>query len=100
MAILEVGGEKPSFIISYANDALSMTTQYSRDQLEGKSLAELEAWTPEFLTMVLGFIEQAAVVSYAPLWSHTRQTVPIHLSFYPIRAENNQINQYLVVHHF
>ncbi len=100
MAILDVGGAKPSFVITYANDALSMTTQYSRDQLEGKSLADLEAWTPEFLTMVLGFIEQASIVSYTPLWSHTRQAVPVHLSFYPIRAENDQINQYLVIHHF
>jgi CheY-like chemotaxis protein len=100
MAILDVAGEKPSFIIAYANTALSLTTQYTREQLEGKSLAELEAWTPEFLDLVLGFIDQTAIVSYTPLWSHTRQNVPVHLSFYPIRAEHNQVNQYLVVHHF
>ena len=100
IAILEVSGEKPSFLIAYANNALSLTTQYSREQLEGKSLGELEAWTPEFLDLVHGIIQEGSIVSYTPLWSHTRQTVPVHLSFYPIRAEGDVINQYLVVHHF
>jgi len=100
IAILDIGGAQPSFQIAYANTAMSSTTQYTQEQLAGKSLAELEAWTPEFLTMVLSFIERGSIVSYVPLWSHTRQAVPIHLSFYPIRAENDQINQYLVIHHF
>jgi CheY-like chemotaxis protein len=100
IAILEVGGAKPSFQIVYANAAMSSTTQYTQEQLTGKSLAELEAWTPEFLTMVLSFIERGAIVSYVPLWSETRQAVPVHLSFYPIRAENDEINHYLVIHHF
>ncbi len=100
IAILEVGGGQPSFQIVYANLAMSSTTQYTQEQLAGKSLAELEAWTPEFLAMILGFIERGAIVSYVPLWSHTRQSVPVHLSFYPIRAENDQVNQYLVIHHF
>ena len=100
IAILEVSGIQPSFNITYANLAMSATTQYTQEQLAGKSLAELEAWTPEFLTMVLSFIERGAIVSYVPLWSQTRQAVPVHLSFYPIRAENDQISQYLVIHHF
>jgi CheY-like chemotaxis protein len=100
ISILEVGGEKPSFQIVYANSAMSSTTQYTQEQLNGKSLAELEAWTPEFLTMVLSFIDRGAIVSYVPLWSETRQAVPVHLSFYPIRAEGDQINHYLVIHHF
>jgi CheY-like chemotaxis protein len=100
IAILEVGGAKPSFQIVYANAAMSSTTQYTQEQLTGKSLAELEAWTPEFLTMVLSFIERGAIVSYVPLWSETRQAVPVHLSFYPIRAENDEINHYLVINHF
>ena len=100
IAILEVTGAQPSFNIVYANAAMSSTTQYTQEQLEGKSLAELEAWTPEFLTMVLSFIERGAIVSYVPLWSQTRQAVPVHLSFYPIRAENDEINHYLDIHHF
>jgi len=100
ISILEVGGEKPSFQIVYANSAMTATTQYSAEQLAGKSLAELEAWTPEFLTMVLSFIERGAIVSYVPLWSQTRQAVPVHLSFYPIRGESDKINHYLVIHHF
>jgi len=100
ISILEVSGEKPSFNIVYANSAMSSTTQYTQEQLTGKSLAELEAWTPEFLTMVLSFIQRGAIVSYVPLWSETRQAVPVHLSFYPIRGENDQITQYLVIHHF
>ncbi len=79
---------------------MTATTQYSAEQLAGKSLAELEAWTPEFLTMVLSFIERGAIVSYVPLWSQTRQAVPVHLSFYPIRGESDKINHYLVIHHF
>ena len=100
IAILEVAGAQPSFNLVYANAAMSSTTQYTQEQLEGKSLADLEAWTPEFLTMVLSFIERGAIVSYVPLWSQTRQAVPVHLSFYPIRAENDEINHYLVIHHF
>jgi CheY-like chemotaxis protein len=100
IAILEVSGENPSFQIVYANSAMSSTTQYTQEQLEGKSLAELEAWTPEFLTMVLSFIERGSIVSYVPLWSATRQAVPVHLSFYPIRGEGEQVSHYLVIHHF
>jgi PAS domain-containing protein len=100
IAIVDVHEANPSFNIVYANTALSLTTQYSREQLEGKSLAELEAWTPEFLDLVLGFVDQGTVVSYTPLWSNTPQNVPVHLSFYPIRAEENKINHYLVIHHF
>ena len=100
ISILEVGGPKPSFNIVYANTAMSSTTQYTQEQLTGKSLADIEAWTAEFLTMILSFIERGAVVSYVPLWSETRQTVPVHLSFYPIRSANDQISHYLVIHHF
>ncbi len=100
ITIIEVTGATPSFEIIYANAAMSSTTQYSQEQLSGKSLAELEAWTPEFLSMILSFIERGAIISHVPLWSATRQAVPVHLSFYPIRAENDQINQYLVIHHF
>lgn len=100
ITILEVAGPQPSFHIVYANSAMSSTTQYTQEQLAGKSLADLEAWTPEFLAMVLSFIERGAIVSYVPLWSQTRQAVPVHLSFYPIRTENDQVNQYLVIHHF
>jgi CheY-like chemotaxis protein len=100
ITILEVDGAPPSFNIVYANAAMSSTTQYTQQELAGKSLAELEAWTPEFLAMVLSFIERGAIVSYVPLWSATRQAVPVHLSFYPIRGENDQINHYLVIHHF
>jgi CheY-like chemotaxis protein len=100
ITILEVGGAQPSFQIVYANSAMSATSQYTQEQLTGKSLADLEAWTPEFLAMVLSFIERGAIVSYVPLWSQTPQAVPVHLSFYPIRGENDQIGHYLVIHHF
>jgi CheY-like chemotaxis protein len=100
ITILEVSGDQPSFNIVYANSAMSSTTQYTQEELAGKSLAELEAWTPEFLAMVLSFIQRGSIVSYVPLWSATRQAVPVHLSFYPIRGENDQISHYLVIHHF
>jgi YesN/AraC family two-component response regulator len=100
ISIVEVAGEKPTYQIIYANAAMSATTQYTQEQLNGKSLGELEAWTPEFVTMINGFIERGAIVSHVPLWSETRQAVPVHLSFYPIRAEGDQVNQYLVIHHF
>jgi CheY-like chemotaxis protein len=100
IAVLEVGGGTPSFQIVYANTAMSSTTQYTQDELAGKSLAELEAWTPDFLTMILSFVQRGAVVSYVPLWSETRQAVPVHLSFYPIHGANDEINHYLVIHHF
>jgi len=101
ISILEVSGPNPSFQIVYANSAMTATTQYTAEQLAGKSLAELEAWTPEFLNMVLSFVERGAIVSYVPLWSQTRQAVPVHLSFYPIRgAEGEAVNHYLVIHHF
>jgi PAS domain-containing protein len=98
--ILDIAGENPSFQIVYANAAMAATSQHTQEELIGKSLADLEAWTPEFVTMVLSFIQRGAIVSYVPLWSQTRQAVPVHLSFYPIRGENDQINNYLVIHHF
>jgi len=100
ISIVETAGDKPSFQIIYANAAMSATTQYTQEQLSGKSLAEIEAWTGEFVTMIDGFIQRGAIVSHVPLWSETRQAVPVHLSFYPIRAEGDQINHYLVIHHF
>ncbi len=100
ISIVETSGGEANFKIIYANAAMSATTQYTQDQLNGKSLAELEGWTQEFVGMVLGFVERNAIISHVPLWSETRQAVPVHLSFYPIRAEGDQVNSYLVIHHF
>jgi CheY-like chemotaxis protein len=100
IAILEVGGEQPAFSMVYANSAMAAMMQYSQEELAGKSLSELEAWTTEFVSMVMSFVERGAIVSYVPLWSETRQAVPVHLSFYPIRAGDQPISHYLVIHHF
>ena len=100
ITIVETGGPAPTFNIVYANAAMTATTQFPQEELNGKSLADLEAWTPEFLNMVLSFIQQGAIVSHVPLWSQTRQAVPVHLSFYPIRGEGDAVNHYLVIHHF
>jgi CheY-like chemotaxis protein len=100
IAILDVAGAHPTFNIVYANTSLAQTTSSAPGDLVGQSLAEIEAWTPEFVDMVLGFIDQASIMSYAPLWSRTRQTVPVHLSFYPVRNGDSPITQYLVIHHF
>jgi len=100
IAILETGGTAPSFQIVYANAAMASMTQFTQEELTGKSLVDLEAWTPEFLAMILSFVERGSVISFVPLWSQTRQTVPVHLSFYPIRSGNDQVNHYLVIHHF
>jgi CheY-like chemotaxis protein len=100
IAILDVAGAHPSFNVVYANASLAQTTSSTPEELIGQSLAEIEAWTPEFVNMLLGFIDQGSIVSYAPLWSRTRQSVPVHLSFYPIRTDEGPITQYLVIHHF
>jgi CheY-like chemotaxis protein len=100
MAILDVAGPQPSFNIVYSNAALSQTTSLKAEDLVGQSLAEIEAWTPEFVSMVVGYIDQGASMSYAPLWSRTRQSVPVHLSFYPIRGGEGAPTHYLVIHHF
>jgi CheY-like chemotaxis protein len=100
IAIVETGGEKPTFQIVYANSAMTETTQVAQADLNGKSLCDLEAWTPEFTTMVNSFIDRSAIVSYVPLWSQTRQAVPVHLSFYPIRGADQKVDHYLVIHHF
>jgi CheY-like chemotaxis protein len=100
LAILSTSGTPPSFGIEYSNAAMTAMMQYSSEDLSGKSLSELEAWTPEFVSMVQSYIEKGAAVSHIPLWSHTRQAVPVHLSFYPIRELDGSIQTYLVVHHF
>jgi len=100
IAILDVAGARPSFNIVYANAALSQTTSLKTEELVGQSLTEIEAWTPEFIAMVVGFIDQGSSISHAPLWSRTRQSVPVHLSFYPIRGGDGPVTHYLVVHHF
>jgi CheY-like chemotaxis protein len=100
ITLVEVDGEEPSFRIAYANAAMSSTTEHDQAQLAGKSLADLEAWTPEFLSMILGFVSRGAIISYVPLWSRTRQAAPVHLSLYPVRSEDDQVRHYLVIHHF
>jgi CheY-like chemotaxis protein len=100
IAVLDVGGPQPSFNIVYSNASLAQTTSLKPEELVGQSLAEIEAWTPEFTSMVVGYIDQGASISHAPLWSRTRQSVPVHLSFYPIRGADGPPTHYLVVHHF
>lgn len=100
IAMIETGGSEPSLRIVYANVAMTSTTEYDYDKLMGQSLAELEAWTPEFLKMVLGYIQRGVILSHVPMWSTTRQPFPVHLSFYPIRGEDEAPANYLVIHHF
>jgi CheY-like chemotaxis protein len=100
IAVLDVAGPQPSFNIVYSNASLAQTTSLKPEELVGQSLAEIEAWTPEFTSMVVGYIDQGASISHAPLWSRTRQSVPVHLSFYPIRGADGPPTHYLVVHHF
>ena len=100
IALLDTSGDQPSFQIVYANEAMTSTTEFTYEQLMGKSLADLEAWTPEFLKMVLNYIQRGAILSYVPLWSRTRQAAPVHLSFYPVRSEDQAEKNYMVIHHF
>ncbi len=99
VALVEAGGEDTSFHILYTNTAMTLTTQFDQEQLVGKSLAELEAWTPEFLKLITGFTGRGAVLSYVPLWSKTRQEYQVYLSFYPIRSGQESVSHYLVIHH-
>jgi CheY-like chemotaxis protein len=100
IAVLDVAGPQPTFNIVYSNASLAQTTSLTPEELVGQSLAEIEAWTPEFTSMVVGYIDQGASISHAPLWSRTRQSVPVHLSFYPIRGADGPPTHYLVIHHF
>jgi len=100
IAIIDTAEDPAAFKIAYGNIAMVESAQYAYDELIGKSLAEMEAWTPEFLTMVLSYINRGVLLSHVPLWSKTRQQVPVHLSFYPIHLDDGTIAQYLVVHHF
>jgi CheY-like chemotaxis protein len=100
IALVDVSDQDNNFQIVYANVAMTSTTQFEYDQLMGKSLADLEAWTPEFLKMVRGYVGRGAILSHVPLWSRTHQAVPVHLSFYPIRADEDLSTLYLVIHHF
>ena len=99
MALIEAGNIATTFKIVYANAAMTLTTQFDEAQLIGKSLADLEAWTPDFLQMTLGYVERGDILSHVPLWSLTRQEVPVYLSFYPIRSADEQVRRYLVIHH-
>jgi PAS domain-containing protein len=99
IAVVEAGGDDPTFRIIYTNLAMAETTQFDEEELVGKSLAELEAWTPEFLDMACGFVGRGAVLSHVPLWSTTKQQGEVYLSFCPIRDGDAPISHYLVVHH-
>jgi hypothetical protein len=50
--------------------------------------------------MVLTYVDRGTILSHVPLWSRTHQSLPVHLSFYPIRAEDDTTRHYLVIHHF
>jgi CheY-like chemotaxis protein len=99
MAVVEASGLDPSFRILYTNESMGSTTQFSAEQLLGKSLADLEAWTTEFIDMVVGFVSRGALLSYVPMWTRTRQDFQVYLSFYPIRKDDEPITHYLVIHH-
>ncbi len=99
VALVEAGGEDASFRVLFTNAAMSATTGFEEEQMLGKSLADLEAWTPEFLKMTLGFTGRGASLSHVPLWSRTRQEFPIYLSFCPVASEIGQVTHYLVIHH-
>ena len=99
IAIVQAGGADSSFEIIYANAAMVGITQFGDESLLGQPLSEIEAWTPEFLKMTMGFIGRGAVLSHVPLWSKTKQAAPVHLSFYPIIGQDQVIGHYLVIHH-
>jgi CheY-like chemotaxis protein len=100
MAVVEAAGLDPSFRILYTNESMGFTTKFTTEQLVGKSLADLEAWTTEFIDMVVGFVSRGALLSYVPMWTRTRQDFQVYLSFYPIRqGEDDPITHYLVIHH-
>jgi CheY-like chemotaxis protein len=98
-ALIEAGGAEPTFRILYTNAAMTTTTGFNQEQMLGKSLADLEAWTPEFLKMTLGFTSRGAILSHVPLWSRTRQEFPIYLSFCPVVTGEGPVDYYLVIHH-
>jgi len=99
IALVEAGGEDASFRIIYTNAAMTLTTQFDQEQLVGQSLAELEAWTPEFMKMVIGFTGRGALLSHVPMWSKTRQEFPVYLSFCPVAGADQPVEHYLVIHH-
>ncbi len=100
IAVVDTSGGSPTFQIVYTNPTMTAITQYTQEQLLGKSLAELEAWTPEFLQMVLGSVTQGLSLSHVPLWSRVRQENAVYLSFYPARSGDDPVTHYLVIHHF
>jgi CheY-like chemotaxis protein len=99
IALVEAGGEDSSFCVVYTNAAMTMTTGFDHEQMAGKSLADLEAWTPEFLKMTLGFTSRGAMLSHVPLWSKTRQEFPVYLSFCPVVSADQPVSRYLIIHH-
>ena len=99
MAVVEAVGLDPTFRILYTNASMGLTSNFTPEQLIGKSLADLEAWTTEFINMVVGFVSRGALLSYVPMWTRTKQDYPVYLSFYPIRKDDEPVTHYLVVHH-
>ncbi len=99
IAVVEAGAAKSSFQIVYTNAAMSTITQYSAEKLLGKSLAELESWTTEFLQQVLASVAQEAALSHVPLGTAVEQENPVHLSFYPVRSGSEPVTYYLLLHH-
>lgn len=98
-ALVEAGGGNESFMVLYANGSMTLTTGFEREQLIGKSLSELEAWTDDFLKMVLSSVERGALLNHVPLWSKTKQDFQIYLSFLPVQSGEEHVKHYLVVHH-
>jgi hypothetical protein len=99
VAFVAADGADSDFKILYSNAAMTLTTQFSPEQLVGKSLSDLEAWTPEFMKMILEYVSRGAILSHVPMWSRTRQEFQVYLSFYPVRVGDNPVTQYIVIHH-
>jgi CheY-like chemotaxis protein len=99
VVVVEVGEAPASFKVIYSNVAMTTITQHTQAQLLGKSLAELESWTPEFLQTVLAAVAQGAGLSHVSLGTAVEQDVPVYLSFYPVRSGDEPVTHYLVIHH-
>ena len=100
IAVVKTDEGDASFPIVYTNNALSVITQFPPEQLVGKSLADLEAWTPEFRQTVVAAVSQGMPLSHAPLGTSVPQDNPVHLSFYPVRSGDEPVTYYMVIHHF
>lgn len=98
MAICEFGERAPILPMAFANRAMAEWLGATQPELAGRSLAEIQMWSPTFSTPVMATL-RAARVFHHPLHSLSKEwdEAAVDCTVIPLNAENGAPTHALVI---